>query len=212
MPASFSACERVMVLIGDSFFSRVPDFLVVARLAARAQRQNDAVEHDLPEQRIVLDHAPVGEKLLQIAAHGGRIGRIGRAEIDQKHADAVLDRRRLAWAWRPRARLGWATRRLDVRAALLARRDERGASAEPELAVCSRAPARDRRPAARLGEFGTSGSSARRLRPQGGGRTVMRSGPQFRLRSQCRRAAGHRRIIRSSASRGGSAALRSAQS
>ena len=38
----------------------------------------------------VFDHARIAEKLLQIAAHRFRLGRIRRAEIDQQHADAAM--------------------------------------------------------------------------------------------------------------------------
>ena len=86
----------------------VPDCLIIVRFAPRAQRQDDAVENELPQQRVVFDDARISEKLFQIAPYGWRIGRIGRAEIDQKHADAVFDRRRL----RRSGRLsGWGGRR-----------------------------------------------------------------------------------------------------
>ena len=68
----------------------VPDSLVVARLAPRPDRQDDAVEDELPEQPALLDHARIGEELFQVAAHRLGIGRVGRAEIDQQHADTVL--------------------------------------------------------------------------------------------------------------------------
>ncbi len=73
--------ERQLVLLV------VPDFLVVARFAPRTHRQNDAVEQELPEQRIPFDDARVGEEFLQIASHRLGLGGIGRAEIDEQHAD-----------------------------------------------------------------------------------------------------------------------------
>ena len=88
----------------------VPDFLIVVGFAQRAQRQDNAVENGLPQHRIIFDDARIAEKLFQIAAYGGRVGRIGRAEIYQKHADAVFDRGGL----RPGGRFcdGWSGRRL----------------------------------------------------------------------------------------------------
>jgi hypothetical protein len=74
----------------------VPDFLVVARFAPRPQRQDDAVKHHLPNERVFLDDAPVAEKLFQVSTHRCPIGCIRRAEIDEKHAYAVFNRRRLA--------------------------------------------------------------------------------------------------------------------
>ena len=76
--------ERQFVLVV------VPDLLVVARLAPRPDRQDDAVEDELPEQTALLDHAGIGEELFQVAAHRLGIGRVRRAEIDQEHADTVL--------------------------------------------------------------------------------------------------------------------------
>ncbi len=96
MPASFSACDRVMVLIGDFVLLVVPDFLVVVDLAPRAKRQDEAVEQYFPEQRVLLDHARIGEEILQIPAHGGCVGSVGRAEVDEQHADSRYSRRRAA--------------------------------------------------------------------------------------------------------------------
>jgi hypothetical protein len=75
--------QRRLVLV------RVPDFLVVARLARRPEDENDAVENQLPEQSLLLDHAGVRQELAQIDAHALRIGRVGRAQIHQQHADAL---------------------------------------------------------------------------------------------------------------------------
>ena len=65
----------------------VPDLGVVARLAARADAQDDAVERELPHQALVLNHARIGEELLEIAAHRCGVGAVGGAEIDQQYAD-----------------------------------------------------------------------------------------------------------------------------
>ena len=85
-----------MVLNGELVLFPIPDFLVVARFAPRPQRQDDAVKHQLPNERVFLDDARIGEELFQVSAHGHPIGCIRRAEIDEKHADAVFNRRRLA--------------------------------------------------------------------------------------------------------------------
>ena len=82
--ASFSACERVMVLSGPSSRSRVPDLGVVLALAAGADGQDDQVEDRPPFPARLLDHAPVGEELLQIAPHRPVAGAVGRAEVEQQ--------------------------------------------------------------------------------------------------------------------------------
>ena len=73
--------ERGLVLV------LVPDLGVVARLTARADAQDDAVERELPHQALVLDHARIGEENLEIAAHRRGVGTVGGAEIDQQYAD-----------------------------------------------------------------------------------------------------------------------------
>ena len=74
--------QRGFVLLG------VPDLPVVARLAAGTDAQDDAVQDQLPAQPLILDHARIGEEFLQIDPHAPGVGGIGRAEIDQQHADA----------------------------------------------------------------------------------------------------------------------------
>ena len=73
----------------------VPDLVVVAPLAPRPHRQDDQVEDQPPLEAVLLDHAAVGEKLLQIAPHRPVVGRIRRAEIDEQHADAARRDRRM---------------------------------------------------------------------------------------------------------------------
>src|SRR4029077_78853 len=65
----------------------VPDLVVVAPLAARPDRQDDEIEHEPPFEAILLDHAPVRQKFLEITAHRPVTGRVGRAEVDQQHTD-----------------------------------------------------------------------------------------------------------------------------
>ncbi len=60
----------------------IPDLGVVAAFPARPDRQDDQVEDQPPYQPVRLDHAAVGEKLLQIPAHRPVVGCVRRAEID----------------------------------------------------------------------------------------------------------------------------------
>ena len=75
--------ERRFVFLG------VPDFPVVARLAGRAGAQDDAVQRQLPQQPLILDHPRIGQEFLEIDPHAAGVGGIGRAEIDQQNADAL---------------------------------------------------------------------------------------------------------------------------
>src|SRR5262249_17988299 len=68
-------------------FFVIPDLGVVARLPTRPDGQDDAGENELPQRPLILDHPRIGKKFLEIAAHGGRIGGLRGAEIDQQHAD-----------------------------------------------------------------------------------------------------------------------------
>src|SRR5262249_11263302 len=85
----------------------VPDLGVVARLASRPDGQDDAVENELPQRSLILDHARIGEKLLEIAAHRWRIGRLRGAEIDQQHADLAGRGGRVVGRGGWRRRVGW---------------------------------------------------------------------------------------------------------
>jgi hypothetical protein len=73
--------QRRFVVLG------VPDFQVIARLAAGTDAQDDAVQHQLPQQPLIFDHPRIGQKFLEIDAHAPRIRAVGGAEIDQEHAD-----------------------------------------------------------------------------------------------------------------------------
>ena len=75
--------ERRLVLFA------VPDLVVVAAFAARPKPQDVAVEHQLPQQAVLLDHPLVGQKLAQIPPHRGGVGRVGRSQIGQEHADSA---------------------------------------------------------------------------------------------------------------------------
>ncbi len=87
--ASASACARVIVFSGLSFLS-FPDALIGVAAARRPRGKNDEIEDRPPEQFRRLDHARIGQKLLEIAAHRPKIGRLGRSEIDEKNPDALL--------------------------------------------------------------------------------------------------------------------------
>src|SRR5262249_46906828 len=65
----------------------VPDFGVIARLSSGPDGHDDAVENELPQRPLILDHPRIGEKFLEIAAHRGRIGGLRGAKIDQQHPD-----------------------------------------------------------------------------------------------------------------------------
>ena len=66
----------------------IPDFQIILRLLGGTDLQHDAVEDDLPDQSVVLDHARIGQDLSQIDAHALCVGGVRRAEIDQQNADA----------------------------------------------------------------------------------------------------------------------------
>jgi hypothetical protein len=61
----------------------IPDLGVVARLPTRPDGQDDAVENELPQRALILDHPRIGEEFFEIAAHGGGIGGLRGTEIDQ---------------------------------------------------------------------------------------------------------------------------------
>ena len=67
----------------------VPDLVVVLALAAGADAQDDQVEDRPPLPARHLDDAPVGEELLEVAAHRPIVGAVGRAEVQEQHADAA---------------------------------------------------------------------------------------------------------------------------
>ena len=50
------------------------------------------MQHRQPEEAGQIDDTRIGEKLGEVAAHGGRIGRIGRAEIDEQQTNRGLKR------------------------------------------------------------------------------------------------------------------------
>ena len=85
--ASFSACARVIVFSGPSSRSLFQIVCVVLALAAGAHRQDDQVEDRPPLPARHLDDALVGQELLEVAAHRPVVGAVGRAEVEQQHAE-----------------------------------------------------------------------------------------------------------------------------
>ena len=75
--------ERTLVALA------VPDLGVIPALPARPHGQNDQVEDRPPLPARHLDDARVGEELLEVAAHRPIAGGVGRAEVQEQHADAA---------------------------------------------------------------------------------------------------------------------------
>ena len=73
----------------------VPDRRVIAALGAGALGEDDEVEDRPPDEARGLDDAPVGEELLQVAAHRPVAGALRRSQVHQKHADPPGPRRRV---------------------------------------------------------------------------------------------------------------------
>ncbi|MNS79618.1 hypothetical protein D3C72_1132780 [compost metagenome] len=66
-----------------------PDRRVFLRRLARAERQDDQVQDEPPDDARNLHHARIRQELLQVTPHGRRGRRIGRAQVDQHHGAAV---------------------------------------------------------------------------------------------------------------------------
>src|SRR6185437_11385601 len=65
----------------------VPDFSVVTRLGGRARAQDDAIQDQLPDETLILDHARVRQELVEINPHAPGVGGVGCAEVNEEHAD-----------------------------------------------------------------------------------------------------------------------------
>ncbi len=65
----------------------VPDGLIGLADLCRAAVEHDAVKDRIPEEPRPLDDTAVCEEFLQIAAHGGLVGAVGRAKVDEENAD-----------------------------------------------------------------------------------------------------------------------------
>src|SRR5437868_8834032 len=64
-----------------------PDLIVGFCRSFGACAQDDAVEDRLPCERMDFDHARIAQELREIMPHRAHFRRIGRAEVDQQHAD-----------------------------------------------------------------------------------------------------------------------------
>src|SRR5690606_30434362 len=67
---------------------RRPDLPIGVRALAGADSQDHPVQGEPPKPARRFDHARIAQKLRQEAAHRRRRGGVGRAEIDQQHAEA----------------------------------------------------------------------------------------------------------------------------
>lgn len=63
-----------------------PDLLVGVRAAGGPGAQDDAVQQQPAGRRVHVEHARVGQELRQVAPHGGHVGRVGGAEVDEQDA------------------------------------------------------------------------------------------------------------------------------
>ena len=126
----------------------VPDRRVVASPGRRAPQQ-DELEDRRPDGARRLDHPLVRQELLQVAPHGPVVRALGRAEIDDQHADPAgadgrMVRRATRGASARRAAGSWLPRRgASPRSATDTRRDCRRPLAGAVIAF--HAPAGERR-------------------------------------------------------------------
>ena len=67
-----------------------PDLVVRLGGFLRAGAQDDPVEDRLPGELRDFDDPRVAQELGEVAADRARFGRVGRAEVDQEHADLRL--------------------------------------------------------------------------------------------------------------------------
>ena len=68
----------------------VPDRLIGMARGERPLAQNDELQERLPEPGRIVDHPAVRQELVQVAPHRPVVGGVGRAEIEQDHANARL--------------------------------------------------------------------------------------------------------------------------
>ncbi len=64
-----------------------PDHRVLLRRLRRAAAQDPAVQDGQPDRARNLDHARIRQELGEVPAHGRRRRRVGRAQVDEQHAD-----------------------------------------------------------------------------------------------------------------------------
>src|SRR6185312_13734110 len=65
-----------------------PNLVVSLGGFARPCAQDDAVEDRLPRDPRDFDYSGVAQELGEIAPNGARLGRVGRAQVDQENADS----------------------------------------------------------------------------------------------------------------------------
>jgi hypothetical protein len=84
-----------MVRSGLSSRLLVPDAAIGGAGGEGPLGQDDELQQRLPEPRRVVDHPPVGQELVEVAPHRPVVGRVGRAEIGEDHADPRRRHRRM---------------------------------------------------------------------------------------------------------------------
>ena len=93
--------QRLRLALRDRHQRRAlvgPDLAIGVRRLRRAGAEDDAVQDRLPREAGNLDDARIGQEFGEVAAHRAALRRIGRAEIDQQHADARIGCRAAAHA------------------------------------------------------------------------------------------------------------------
>ena len=90
--------ERRFVLLA------IPDRGVERAALLRARREHDPLQDRLPDEARRFDDARVGEELRQIAPHRPIARALGRAEVDEEHADLCRCDRELFRQGRPYSR------------------------------------------------------------------------------------------------------------
>ena len=64
----------------------VPYRAILGAASRRPDGQHDTIKDQPPQHSVRLDDPAVGQKLLEVAAHGPIVGAVRRAEIDEEHA------------------------------------------------------------------------------------------------------------------------------
>jgi hypothetical protein len=92
------AGERSRLAGGDRGERRAlvgPHLAVGVGRFPRPGAKDQAAKDRLPDQLRDLDHARIGQELLEVEPDRARLRRVGRAEVDQKHADLRRGDRRV---------------------------------------------------------------------------------------------------------------------
>ena len=78
--------EKIALLLARDNERRTrfgPDGGVGRGAFARAERQDEKIEHDGPQDRVHIEHATVGKELTQVASDVRDFGRVRGAEIEK---------------------------------------------------------------------------------------------------------------------------------